>query len=425
MKKLSLFLVLSLVLLVGLQVAAQEDPVTLVVWDWISSDPQNQEYYTQAIASFEEANPNVTIEHVPQPYNEYYTLLQTAVSTNQVPDLALFNGGSHIRDRVSALTPLDDQIGDVAESLVGWEAFTGDDGSIYAIPILMQGHVIYFNKSLYEAAGLDPETPPTTLAELEANCAAILENTDAACFSMGNREGFHISWSFSTWMLGIWDEAQEAAWFNGEMDWTDPSIMQLFEFWESTRDAGWYPEGVNSMGVFPDAVETFLRGDAAHFVGLISVTAHWKEFEEFMGAENVGVFRPVDFNPGDDFDPASLTFAIDGGTGYAIPQGAEHPELALAYAKHLANAENLQTFTLSAGIISPNIELDTDAIESPNAGEIIGWLGCCTSRTPHVAPPSEENRTMQLEGQNLFNGDVTAADMAAAIQAIRDGAESE
>src|SRR6478735_779290 len=65
---------------------------TLVVWDWKSGDEAAAAYIEEAKADFAERHPDVTVEFVAQPFDQYYTLLGTAMRTGQGPDVMLFNG---------------------------------------------------------------------------------------------------------------------------------------------------------------------------------------------------------------------------------------------------------------------------------------------------------------------------------------------
>ena len=51
------------------------------------------------------------------------------------------------------------------QRLAGWDAFS-KDGKIYAAPVTLQGHPIYYNKALYKKAGLDPEKPADHLGRV-------------------------------------------------------------------------------------------------------------------------------------------------------------------------------------------------------------------------------------------------------------------
>ncbi len=60
------------------------------------------------------------------------------------------------------------------------------DGNLYCMPFNSSTAMLYYNKDMFEAAGLDPNTPPTTWAQVEEYSLKIMEETDATGgFSMG------------------------------------------------------------------------------------------------------------------------------------------------------------------------------------------------------------------------------------------------
>src|SRR5690606_10714792 len=131
--------------------------------------------YTEDVkAAFAEMHPDVTVEIVNQPFDQYYTLLGSAIEAGTGPDLALYNGGTQIKSRASSLVPVTDELADLRDQLAGWPAFE-EGGETYSAPTFLQGFPIYFNKALFEEAGLDPETPPATWDELTSSCQAILD----------------------------------------------------------------------------------------------------------------------------------------------------------------------------------------------------------------------------------------------------------
>src|SRR3954449_2934751 len=121
----------------------------LVVWDWKSSDANAANYVAKAKADFAKKHPGVTVEFVAQPFDQYYTLLGSAIQSGKGPDVMLFNGGGQLRDRIGSLVPLDQYIGPDKARLAGWDAFS-KDGKTYAAPVTLQGHPIYYNKSMYD-----------------------------------------------------------------------------------------------------------------------------------------------------------------------------------------------------------------------------------------------------------------------------------
>ncbi|MBB5721173.1 multiple sugar transport system substrate-binding protein [Loktanella ponticola] len=54
----------------------------------------------------------------------------------------------------------------------------------WGVPIAFSTKAFYWNKDIFEAAGLDPETPPTTWAETIDFARQITENTDAAGYGL-------------------------------------------------------------------------------------------------------------------------------------------------------------------------------------------------------------------------------------------------
>src|SRR5688572_10693514 len=195
----------------------------LVVWDWKSGDKTTAAYVEKAKADFAKRHPGVTVEFVAQPFDQYYTLLGTAIQSSKGPDVMLLNGGGQIRDRVGALLPLDQHVAEDKSRLAGWDAFS-KDGKIYAAPVTLQGHPIYYNKTLYEKAGLDPANPPKTWNELVSGCAAIKKATGARCFALGNKEGFGIQFFMSGLGSGILTPQEYDDWIAGKRDWTSPHV---------------------------------------------------------------------------------------------------------------------------------------------------------------------------------------------------------
>ncbi|WP_172293704.1 extracellular solute-binding protein [Pseudoruegeria sp. HB172150] len=66
-------------------------------------------------------------------------------------------------------------------NVVGTVTYQGEQ---WGIPVAFSTKALYWNKDLFEEAGLDPETPPATWEEVIADAKAVTENTDAAGFGL-------------------------------------------------------------------------------------------------------------------------------------------------------------------------------------------------------------------------------------------------
>ncbi len=374
----------------------------LVVWDWKSGDPAAQAYVDAAKADFAEKHPDVEVEFVAQPFDNYYTLLGTAMESGSGPDVVLFNGGAQLRDRVDSLVALDDLVSDEdKERLTGWEAFQAD-GTTYAAPVTLQGFPIYYNKAVYEEAGLDPESPPATWDELAAACDAIA-GIDKDCFSLGNKEGLGIEFFLSTFGPGVLSAEQYDAWLAGERDWTSPEVTQLFDLWVQTNEDGWYNEGVNSTAMFMDEFTKFQGGDSGNVIGLISDVAHWKSFDEFLG-DDLGVFAgPVTNDGGSSFMP------IEGGIGYAVTSWTADEETAYDLVASLSSTDALTAFYQDAGAIAADTTIDTSDADIAVVADVVDLL---PDGKPflHTALSAETLELMHRLSQQLIDGKVTVAD---------------
>ncbi|MBU3030563.1 sn-glycerol-3-phosphate ABC transporter substrate-binding protein UgpB [Paracoccus marinaquae] len=82
-------------------------------------------------------------------------------------------------------------------SVVGY--YTDTDGNMLSMPFNSSTPILYYNKTVFEKAGLDPNTPPKTWAEMEEFSKKIMESGAASC---GFTTGW-VSWiqteNFSAW----------------------------------------------------------------------------------------------------------------------------------------------------------------------------------------------------------------------------------
>ncbi|MCC2591870.1 extracellular solute-binding protein [Tessaracoccus sp. OS52] len=390
----------------GSEVVAEESG-TLTIWNWGNADEAAAAYQEEVIAVFNEAHPNVEVEVVAQPFDQYYTLLGSAIEAGTAPDLALFNGGTQLRSRADKLVPVTDELADIKDQLAGWPAFEAD-GAVYSAPTFLQGFPIYYNKQIFRDAGLDPEAAPTTWEELSTVCETIAAKTEVSCFALGNKEGLGIEFFMSGFASGIFTPEEYDAWINGERDWTSEHSKQVLQLWQDTAADGWYNEGANSTAMFNDSFDLFSGGKAAMVIGLTSGTAHWMQFADYLG-EDLGFMMPVTINEG-----TTLALPIEGGIAYGI-LNPEKKELGVDWIKATVDRDALANYAIAGGQIvsDTTIELDTD-IQAAN--DIVTNLPG-SKPLLHTALSGETLDLLHRLGQQLLGGDVTVDDAAAQLAA--------
>ncbi|TDB82518.1 ABC transporter substrate-binding protein [Micromonospora sp. KC721] len=371
----------------------------LVVWDWKSGDPSAASYIERAKADFAKKHPGVTVEFVAQPFEQYYTLLGAAIQAGKGPDVMLFNGGGQIRDRVDSLVPLDEYVGDDKQRLAGWEAFARD-GKTYAAPVTLQGHPIYYNKSLYQKAGLDPERPAANWNEFVANCQAITKATGAKCFAQGNKEGIGIQFFLSGLASGVLSPQEYDDWIAGKRNWTSPGVKRVFSLWKEVNDQGLNNDGANSTAMFNDAFAVFQSGKASHVIGLMSDIGHWKDFAEFLDARNVGVMTSPVVTAG-----TTPSLPYDGGIGYAVAKWTKDPKVAADLVRSLTSTDALKVFYADAGAIASDTTIDVSSA-GPAVATIVSEIKDGKPAL-HVALSSKTLDLMGRLSQQLLSGSVT------------------
>lgn len=124
---------------------------------------------------------NINMEIMP--WDTLYQKLPLAISTDEAPSFIL-TGSEIIPSYVESgsLMPLDDfwTVTGINESDINQAALDicKYDGQYYSIPMEQFFMILYWNKDLFEEAGLDPETPPETWDELASYAAQITDRVN-------------------------------------------------------------------------------------------------------------------------------------------------------------------------------------------------------------------------------------------------------
>ncbi|MEN8599951.1 ABC transporter substrate-binding protein [Microbacterium rhizosphaerae] len=143
-------------------------PVTLnyAIWD------QNQQpALKKAADEFTKSNPNVKVDIVVVPAKDYWTKLQTQLTAGAGPDVFWLNGPNfQLYASNNQLAPLDDAVGrdkgNYPKSLVDLYTY---NGKLYGAPKDYDTIGVYYNKALFDAAGLAYPKAGWTWEEFQAD----------------------------------------------------------------------------------------------------------------------------------------------------------------------------------------------------------------------------------------------------------------
>ena len=146
-------------------------------------------------------------------------------------------------------------------AVVGY--YTDPDGNMLSFPFNSSTPILYYNKDIFAAAGLDPNTPPRTWADMETMSRQIISSGAASC-------GFTTRWP--SWVhlenFLAWHNLPLATQQNGFAGFDTELVLNqqpaLIRHWENL--ARWQSEGIFSWaggGAGPDAGPKFYSGECA------------------------------------------------------------------------------------------------------------------------------------------------------------------
>ncbi|MBU1306576.1 MAG: extracellular solute-binding protein [Alphaproteobacteria bacterium] len=152
---------LALVAMLGLAAAMPVQAQTVVKHLHITSIPAEVELMNSIAAEFMAANPDIKIE-LPFLENEAFKAkLTTLLQSADAPDVFHSWGGGVFYEQAAAgvLRPVEDVLSDEAKANIGTagvSAFTAPDGHMYGVARDVSEVVLWYNKALFEQAGVDP-----------------------------------------------------------------------------------------------------------------------------------------------------------------------------------------------------------------------------------------------------------------------------
>jgi ABC-type glycerol-3-phosphate transport system substrate-binding protein len=210
------------------------------------------------ISEFEAKYPWITVQ--PEEYNWTAPTFTAALAAGTLPDVFTipFTDGKGLIAQ-HQIVNIDKRVRDLgyADKFNPNVIVNGQDkdGAIWAVPIAAYGMSLTYNRTLFKAAGLDPDKPPTTWDEVRAAAKTIAEKTGVAGYAemaTENTGGWQLT--TSTYALGgrmeeVGADGKVTATLNNPqtkaalerlkaMRWTDNSMGSTFDYaWGSINQA--------------------------------------------------------------------------------------------------------------------------------------------------------------------------------------------
>ena len=164
MKKALALILATIMLLCTASFAVAEEAKTLTIVAW---DAGTTPYLVAQKEAFEAAHPGVTIEYVDVASQDYAVKASTMLSGGDTSDIYMVKELPHLLDWQAAgyAEPLNSYIEASGYDLSGFAGIESNyavDGEQYALPFRSDFWVLYYNKDLFDAAGVEYPTNDMT-----------------------------------------------------------------------------------------------------------------------------------------------------------------------------------------------------------------------------------------------------------------------
>ena len=359
MKRRFLTLVLPLLALFALSSAVAQE---LEMWT-LALSPTFDDYINGVIAEFEADHPGVTVNWVDLPDGGFPDKFFASIAAGQAPDVVNLNTSRmRLAVKEDALVNLSEnatpeQLSIYFPSLLDSSSV---NGSVYALPWYQAPTILMYNKSIFEQAGLDPESPPATYEEAINMAQTIRE---------------------ATFLEGI-------APLPFPEDWLVQNGVDILSA-DGTEPAFNTPEGVAALQTYVDAVENrAVSQDAINF-------DYQKAIGDFAGGQDAMLvtgpqfLRTVESDGPDVYANLGLAPYPQTATGIipnaiqnmVVPAASDNIDLAIELANFVTNDANQLAFAKLVSIFPSTVEAAGDEFFCSDQESLEGRARCIQAQS--------------------------------------------
>lgn len=156
--------------------ASAADKQEVVIWDYFETDAQ-KEMMQSLIDGFNASQDEYEASHVYVPFADYEKQLTLGIASGELPDLVILDGCSMASFIQLGL------FGDISDADINWDEYmegpmesTMLDGKHYGIPFATNCTALFYNKDLFDAAGIDYPDENTTWDEFYEMAKALTKD---------------------------------------------------------------------------------------------------------------------------------------------------------------------------------------------------------------------------------------------------------
>lgn len=401
---------------VGNALRGSSDDGSASITIWLAWGGYYEQFYSSMLDQFESEHPEYTVNYDSKGnYRETLNAVYTAAKADDEPDVAHLGSGATISIMDSGIfEPLGDLLGDSFDpsaytqaSLTGFEV----EGKLRALPFGSSQIIMFYNRDHFEAAGLDPDSPPTSLAGVRSASEAVVNEGVAE---------YGITWPNAAWWPLSWLQEMGQPLTDAENGHAgEPSTLHLTSD-AALRIAEWY-EGLAEDGLYMNpgieawspARQAFISGESA--MHMTSVGSMQGELSAAADNDlNIGT-APLPLPDGEGLGHNASTAGLWARDGLEDSKREAVRELVL----FLTNAEQQAYWHKSTGYFPTNREA-IDRLESEGwyddnpafavaKDQLLSWEETTATRGAAMGPSPEVTKIIAQKQDQMFQGDTDAA----------------
>ena len=403
-------------------------PVSEDLTGWHAMGGELGETLDQIATDFEDESGTAVNMEFQDSYENVLTNLLAAFESGNVPDMAQVDSlfAKQVLD-TGQIQPVEDIMPDDFDTdafLANVSDFFVIDGSLASLPFNNSNAIMYYNRDKFEEAGLDPDDPPTTIADVRSASEQIVAETDV---------DFGITWPNHVWFVEHWYSFEGELMTDAENGHagspstlrTPDAITELYEWWKGMADDGLYTNpGIEAWG---EATSIFTEQKSAM---LLTSTAF------VTGAQNAAEDFTVDNAPYPSISETRIGPVI-GGASFYVPSGLSddrysqigqllqfiaRPETQIDWHQgtgYYPNNENALEQLRSEGFYEENQMFET-AIEQLQASDTDNPA----TKRILLGPARQVQTTVQNKSVDIINADDTEAQIEDMKSQVEEALES-
>jgi multiple sugar transport system substrate-binding protein len=211
------------------ETAPQSAPVEVTFWH-MEQPPHRVERVQQLIDEFNKANPGIIVKQEPQSWGEIYAKAPAALAAGNAPEMlfAIPDFTPILKD-LGKVQPVGDFVAEMNKAHNFYDAAVEPysyDGEVWAVPLYNMAQSLWYRKSVFEAAGVQP---PTTWDEW---LAAVEKLTTKDQYGIGLPANRQLYTDQTVYDFMINSGADEIYNQDGTLRFNNPETVAAYDFYK-------------------------------------------------------------------------------------------------------------------------------------------------------------------------------------------------